>query len=380
MFTSLAIAVTAVICGHKYPAQIERELIRFAQHALSEPQRSVRKKKQISQKTTEARLYGVCASLNTLLDPGFAIKTLDHVGAKHIAALHASWCEVGGRHQKSSGRIHNLNCYLRLLFDLHLGKHGLVKPVSFYAADCKRTYAAVEDKSWEGQNLDVEAIIGGIAAQGGDHQIVAAQLELCLAFGLRVSESWLARPLQLLDEGIGREILRIQHGTKGGRPRDLPLIELAQLDVLTRVASFARGQHQTMIPVRYSLPQWRNRYYTIVRAHGLQRDNEGGSLGVTTHGLRHQYLHALYKRLTGCDAPIKGATTIAMDTHRAALKTLIEHAGHSDVRKASAYLGSPTLIRKLDRLKAAMRASEPTPTEAPPLLTTPAQNPAGEQA
>ncbi len=103
-------------------------------------------------------------------------------------------------------------------------------------------------------------------------------------------------------------------------------------------------------------------------------------MGVTSHGLRHQYLHAIYKRLTGCDAPIKGATTIDVDTHRAALKTLIEHAGHSDVRKASAYLGSPTLIRKLDRLKAAMRAGEPSQTEAPPLLTTPAQNQAGAQA
>ena len=105
-----------------------------------------------------------------------------------------------------------------------------------------------------------------------------------------------------------------------------------------------------------------------------------GSLGVTSHGLRHQYLHAVYKRLTGCDAPIKGATTIDVETHRAALKTLIEHAGHSDVRKATAYLGSPTLIRKLDRLKTAIRVSEPTMTEAPPPLSTPSDSQARAQA
>ena len=250
MSTTLAIAVAVVISSHKFPGQIEREIMRFAQQSLGAPQRSVRHKKNISQKTMEARLYGVCSSIETVIDLGFAIKTLSNVGEKHIEALHAAWLKQGGRHEKSAGRIHNLNCYLRLLFDMHLGKHGLVKAVSFYDPDCKRTYAAVEDKSWEGKRIDAESVISGIAAKGGDHQIVAAQLELCLAFGLRVTESWLARPLELLDEAIGREILRIQHGTKGGRPRDVPLIELAQLDVLTRVAAFTRGQHQTMIPVR----------------------------------------------------------------------------------------------------------------------------------
>lgn len=380
MSTSFAIAVAVVISSHKFPVQIERELMRFAQQSLSAPQRSVRNKKQISQKTIEARLYGVCSSVDTLINIGFAIKTLENVGEKHIAALHAAWREQGGLHEKSAGRIHNLNCYLRLLFDVHFGKHGVVKPVAFYDADCKRTYAAAEDKSWEGRGLDVESILGGIAANGGDHQIVAAQLELCLAFGLRVSESWLARPLELLDEAIGNEILQIQHGAKGGRPRAVPLIAWAQLDVLTRVAGFARGQHQTMIPVRYSLPQWRSRYYTIVRANGLQRDNKGDALGVTSHGLRHQYLHALYKRLTGSDAPIKGTTTIDLETHRSALKTLIEHAGHSDVRKASAYLGSPTLISKLNRLKAAINGSGTTSADASPPPSTQSDEPPGETA
>ena len=379
MSNHLAIAIAAVIQAHKFPNEITRELIHFAATTLSRPQRSVRNKKQISQKTIEARLYGVCSAIETVIDLGFAIKTLSNVGEKHIEALHAAWLKQGGRHEKSAGRIHNLNCYLRLLFDVHLGKHSLVKVVSFYDADCKRTYAAAEDKSWEGHGIDVDAVIGSITAKGGDHQIVAAQLELCLAFGLRVTESWLARPLELLDEAIGREILRIQHGTKGGRPRDVPLIELAQLDVLTRVAAFTRGQHQTMIPVRYSLPQWRSRYYTIVRSHGLRRDAEGG-LGVTSHGLRHQYLHSVYKRLTGTDAPIKGAVTLDMPTHRAALKTLSEHAGHSDVRKASAYLGSPTLIRKLDRLKVTMSASEAKKCEALPPLPTASNDQSESQA
>ena len=380
MSNHLAIAILVIIQAHKFPTEITRELIHFATTTLSRPQRSVRNKKTISQKTIEARLYGVCSAIETLIDLKFAVKSLNSVGEKHIAALHAVWCEVGGRRQKSPGRIHNLNCYLRLLFDIHLGKHGLVRPVAFYDADCKRTYTAMDDKSWNGRGLDVESIIGGIAGAGGDHQIAAAQLELCLAFGLRVREAWLARPLQLLDEAIDREILRIQHGTKGGRPRDVPLIDLVQVDVLTRVAAFARGQHQSMIPLRYELAQWGSRYYTIVRAHGLRRDDKGDAHGVTSHGLRHQYLHALYKRLTGNDAPIKGVTTIDLDTHRAALKTLIEHAGHSDVRKASAYLGSPTLIRKLDRLKTAIRVSEPTMTEALPPRSTPSDSQARAQA
>lgn len=370
MSNRLSIAIAIVIQAHKFPPLIERELMSFAGNALTQPQRSVRNKKQVSQKTIEARIYGVCSSIGALIELGFKVRSLDNVGEKHIAALHAAWTQSGGPHEKSVGRIHNLNCYLRLLFDIHLRKSGLVRSVDFYDSDCKRTYVAATDKSWNGHAVDAEAIIAGIAASGGNGQIVAAQLELSLAFGLRVQEAWLARPLELLDEAINRESARIQHGTKGGRPREVPVSDLVQLDVLMRVAAFARGERQTMIPARYTLPQWRNTYYAIVRACGVRRDDTNGGLGVTSHGLRHQYLHGVYRQLTGVDAPIKGGMTIDLHVHRSALKTLIEHAGHSDVRKASAYLGSPSLIRKLGRLKASISDSEtvlsdPLPDPAP---------------
>ena len=57
-----------VIEAHKFPNEIARELMRFAATTLSRPQRSVRNKKQISQKTIEARLYGVCSAIDTLID------------------------------------------------------------------------------------------------------------------------------------------------------------------------------------------------------------------------------------------------------------------------------------------------------------------------
>ena len=89
MSNHLAVAVAIVINAHKFPAQITQELVRFASTTLSQPQRSVRNKKIISQKTIEARLYGVCSSIDTLINLKFEIKTLVNVGEKHIAALHA---------------------------------------------------------------------------------------------------------------------------------------------------------------------------------------------------------------------------------------------------------------------------------------------------
>ena len=122
MRSYLGFDVHAVIAANRFPGKIEAELVQFGEQTLSKPQRSRRKKSVIGTATVEARIYGITSSITTLFALGYKLTTLQNVGERHIEALHAAWVEQGGAHQLSAGRIHNLNVYLRLLFDVHFKK------------------------------------------------------------------------------------------------------------------------------------------------------------------------------------------------------------------------------------------------------------------
>ena len=223
-----------------------------------------------------------------------------------------------------------------------------------YAPGCKRTYVIEHDKSWVGNEIDAHVLITKIETDGQLGVIVARQLELCYAFGLRVEESWLARPVELLNQALDREVLRIEHGTKGGRSRLVPVSELLQIDVLLRAASHARSDRSSMIPASHTLKQWDSTFYRIVRKHGLTRKSTEGGLGVTVHGLRHQYVHDLYRWLTGHEPPVRGGYDVDREIYQASLKTLIEAVGHSDIRKAGAYLSTPRVMSRVVKLRDAL--------------------------
>ena len=354
MLHAPSIDFKAVILASCFPIKIEEELLDFCGRTIAKPQRTVRRKNVVGQKTIEARLYGITSSIKTLIEIGFTIKTLQNVGEKHIAALHLAWTEEGGQHALSPARIHNLNSFLRLYFETHLGKRGLVKNVSDYSTDCRRIYVTDTDKSWIGNEIDGRAVITKIEADGPLGVIVARQLELCYSFGLRVAESWLARPVELLNQALDREVLRIEHGTKGGRSRLVPVTDLVQLDALLRAAPHARSDRSSMIPASHTLKQWDSTFYRIVRKYGLTRKTTEGGLGVTVHGLRHQYVHDLYRRLTGYEPPVRGGFDVDREIYRASLKTLIEAVGHSDVRKAGAYLSTPRVMSRVVKLRDAL--------------------------
>jgi DNA-binding NtrC family response regulator len=73
-------------------------------------------------------------------------------------------------------------------------------------------------------------------------------------------------------------------------------------------------------------------------------------LGVTGHGLRHQYLQDLYANVTGVGAPIKGSGTRPdASLHEEAMKRVVEAAGHSRKTKANAYLSTFALQLRMAR-------------------------------
>ena len=105
-----------------------------------------------------------------------------------------------------------------------------------------------------------------------------------------------------------------------------------------------------MIPSTHTLAQWDATFYQILRKHGVMRKTTDGGLGVTAHGLRHQHAHGLYRKLTGQEPPVRSAHEIDVDLHRSSLKMIVESLGHSDTRKAGAYLSTPSVMRRVRKL------------------------------
>jgi hypothetical protein len=110
-----------------------------------------------------------------------------------------------------------------------------------------------------------------------------------------------------------------------------------QTMVLEEAMQYCNDLTGSTIPDGYTLRQWKNRYYEVLKRHGVTK----AGLGITSHGLRHQYLQQMYELLTGVPAPVKGTGKKAdIKLHREALKQVVEAAGHSRRDKANAYIAS----------------------------------------
>ncbi len=187
------------------------------------------------------------------------------------------------------------------------------EPEYYVGADsphAHRTQVATSDASWDAKNIGIEAKIAEITAIDA---WVGLRLKLCLAFGMRPKESGHLRPHGAV---IGRaqanprdaaafpecaEFLRIQHGTKGGRLRDVPLTTDGQRELLARVtAAVAPGMYVGR--PGFTSTQNASRFYYVIRKCGIAKKQ----LGVMAYGLRHQFVNDAYEAETGSPSPVRG--------------------------------------------------------------------------
>ena len=157
-------------------------------------------------------------------------------------------------------------------------------------------------------------------------------------------------------------LLAVTRGTKGGRPREVPIE--TKIGILEEAAMLSNGLTGSTVPADRTLSQWRDWYYYVLEKHGVTKRG----IGITSHGLRHEYLQTLYKETTGVDAPIKRAGDRPDPRlHEEAMRRVVEAAGHSRLTKAGAYLSTFTMQ---DR----MQKKLPTVDEARGALTAAAGN------
>lgn len=91
-----------------------------------------------------------------------------------------------------------------------------------------------------------------------------------------------------------------------------------------------------MIPPTLTLRQATRRLRYTCEKIGLTK----AELGVTPHGLRHQYANDRFEEISGRRSFVRGGEAFKDEAEDEALGTLVKELGHSRIRVGAAYIGS----------------------------------------
>jgi len=308
--------------------------------------------KVVSHSTRAARRQALFRMFALLRRLGFTTAP-DNLGERHVAALVRYWCAAPGqgtpvRPQACSATYIQQQLSILRVYAGWIGKPGLVRAAEAYAGDpalVARSYPAKRDRSWDGNGVDTQALIDQVAAL--DHH-VGVQLRLMLAFGMRRKEAVMfwphvaEVPSYALPGGQPAALrwvsfLRIKRGTKGGRLRYTAVRSDAQRQALDEARELVTTRHGHVGCPGLSLKQSLDRFSNVVRGAGMTRHE----LGVTAHGLRHQFANDLYFEIARVRSPVRGGDP-ALDpvVRRDAYRQVAEQLGHHRPQISTAYLGS----------------------------------------
>ena len=287
------------------------------------------KHKKLSNATVTARAYVCHQFLDTVRLAGFAIRNILNIDQRHIGAAVSSWGAAG----LAASTIQTRMSILRWLAAA-VGKKGLIMEPSFYGIDdaaVARTYVASEDKSWSAHDVISAAKVAEAMAID---VWVAHQLDLMRAFGLRINEAIMLRPA-IADQG---NMLRVEEGTKGGRTRNVPIRTEDQRRALDAAKLLAtRTTRGSMCPPSLRVAQAKCRiYYVAGKRLGLRK----ADLGVTPHGLRHEYANDVYEEVSGSPSAVRGGSSILdRAADEKARHQVTQDLGHARLSITAAYTG-----------------------------------------
>lgn len=260
---------------------------------------------------------------------------------RQVQAVANLWAE----RKLSVATVHNYLSFLRT-YAAWIGRPGMVRDVATYFGTdshyVHRERTAKADRSWIARCVEVEAKIREVTAYD---PWVGMQLELCYRFGLRAKEARHFRPhVAVISRELAnprdaqhfpdcKQFLRVRYGTKGGRPRDIPVKTPEQEELIERTLRSVAPGHYVGAPGRTAV-QNANRFYNVLRRFEITK----AALGVTAHGLRHQHANDRYEELAGEPSPVRGGAGVG-DADGAARMAVSSELGHGRIEITDAYLG-----------------------------------------
>ncbi len=253
---------------------------------------------------------------NQLQEGGFRHLNASGLKPKHVEHLVARWQAEG----LSTGTLKNRMAELRWWAE-KIGKQNVVARDNSHYGIGHRQHVTQASKARTLRGNDLARVTDPYTAMS---------LRLQAAFGLRREESIKIQP-EWADRG--NTLALKDSWTKGGRPREIPIRNAEQRQLLDEAKALAgRG---SLIPadMRY-VEQLRRFEYQCAQA-GIHR----------VHGFRHQYAQVRYQELTGWPAPAAGgpgSRTLSAEQrqvdHQARLTISVE-LGHEREQITAVYLG-----------------------------------------
>ena len=307
------------------------EIFNEHNHKVHSPGKRVAR--NCSSATKDARRATILLAFAMLNQLGYTLQSPRHLREKHIQALAEFWA-----HQKLAARTLHTRISMLRVFACWIGKAGLVRDIENYFSDqndlIQRHTVATRNLSWNANGITPDDVID--QAKLIDEPM-ACYLALQEAFGLRVKEAIELRPRKAVD--YHGKFFFVTDGTKGGRPRIIPITSDHQREVLDWAIRIA-DNHQTG-RLRWRNRTWKQaqgRYYRLADQLGITKED----LGVTSHGLRHGCAQREYRELTGLPTPIEGGALgqITADIHRRAAIDVSRLLGHGRISVTTAYYGS----------------------------------------
>lgn len=213
---------------------------------------------------------------------------------------------------------------------MHRITHGEWKSVSPTKECLISQRSLVRKKAPTG--LDLEQFKSAIeAAEENDWHRGAAIACLAREFGLRTKEGALLDANKAFQEAQKNGHISVTVGTKGGRPRKVPITLASQIETLQKAVEI-QGNHYSLIPENMTWAQFRARELRDTREL-LQR------FGITRlHELRAVYACQRYEALAGNPPPLLGGRTERELDHAVRLQ-IAEELGHGRAEVTNSYLG-----------------------------------------
>ncbi|VAW71846.1 hypothetical protein MNBD_GAMMA12-1786 [hydrothermal vent metagenome] len=278
--------------------------------------------------TTQKNRWNIMQSIFVeLAEMGYVISKPQNLKMKHIEAITQRWVKSYLAPKTFANYFSVLNVYCRWI-----KKPELMTQLDKSHIPADKLYCpmkATSDKDWSKTDDFLNIMVKVIAKD----IIVGTQLLLMHEFGLRMSEALCLRPWV----ADCKMVLQVNWGTKNGRVRSIPIETKHQKHVLNFAKSLLPSscKSYSLIPRDKTLKQAKNRFYYIVRKHGVSIKN-----GRVSHGLRHGYVHRKLEKESGQQAPIvSGKPCIQTPELKVARLKTSASVGHSRESIIGAYGG-----------------------------------------
>jgi hypothetical protein len=248
---------------------------------------------------------------------GFLHMDAHSLKPKHIAKLVERWLAE----KLSSATIKNRMAALRW-WAQKIGKENVVARTNTAYAIARRVYVTNISKA---KDLHIDRL-DRVNDPG-----IRISLRLQAAFGLRREESIKIIPAWA---DRGDALVLKDSWTKGGRPRQIPIRNEAQRQLLEEAKALAKGK--SLIAPGYAT------YRAYLWHFGYQCHRAGF---YACHGHRHCYAQARYQELTGWACPARGGPrSMAFSPEKKAVDlqarlTISRELGHNREQITAVYLG-----------------------------------------